>query len=85
MTDRQTERESESQTYGFGGKSVRGERSHISVRTYPYGYREEEFNMKTLKKLVIATVFRFLFYVVLYAVLCKMLHLFIYFNYIKYS
>ena len=77
-------RQSEVQTDGFG-KSVRGERSHISVRTYPYGYREEEFNMKTLKKLVIATVFRFLFYVVLYAVLCKMLHCFIYFNYIKYS
>lgn len=67
------------------GKSVREEHSHISVRTYPYGYREEEFNIKTLKKLVKSTVFRLLFYVVLYLVLCKMLHWFVYFNYIKYS
>jgi hypothetical protein len=39
---------------------VRGERSHISVRTYPYGYRKEEFKIKTSKNPVIARFFEVL-------------------------
>lgn len=64
---------------------MRGERSHISVRTYPYGYRIEGFKIKTLKTLVISMIFGFLFYVVSYVVLCKILHSFIYFYYIKHT
>lgn len=74
MTDRQTERQSEAGASDYAGESVRGERSHISVRTYPYGYREEEFKIKTLKKPCISKVFKVLFYVTSSLALCKMLH-----------